>query len=207
MRVFVASVLSEANQATLAAAVRDLVAGTHPVLRAIPADTAHLTFSFIARAEELDVARVTDALRQVSADWNPVTIELTGARVLGARRAPRLVYAPVSEGHQAIERMAAEIHRALEAAVPSLEPSLTKSPHVTLARFRKNARPTDAAIVERALATSPLASIRLRDAVSSLQLIQSALTQTGPVYQEIETVTIGETSLMPAWMRRSGIGN
>jgi 2'-5' RNA ligase len=127
--------------------------------------------------------------------------------VLVARHEPRLVYAPVSEGRLAIERIAAEIHRALAAAVPSLEPSSTKSPHVTLARFRKNARPTDGAIAEHALATLPLASMALRDVVSSLQLIQSTLTPTGPAYQEIGTVTIGEARVRPHVARQPASGS
>ena len=190
MRLFIGSVLGDANQAALASAVRDLVASTHSVLRPIPAGTAHLTFSFIARAEVDDLARVVDVLRQVSVDWTPVAIELTAARVLAARRKPRLVYAPIAAGHHAMERMAAEVHAALTVAVPSLEPSPTRSPHVTLARFRKNARPTDAASVERALATSPLASLAVRDVVSSLQIVRSTLTPSGPEYHELAAVPL-----------------
>jgi 2'-5' RNA ligase len=66
--------------------------------------------------------------------------------------------------------------------------SPAKGAHVTLARFRKHARPSDGRAVEQSLAGSDLASLVLHDEARELQLFESQLGPGGPTYSTTPSV-------------------
>ncbi len=58
----------------------------------------------------------------------------------------------------------------------------SKSPHVTLARFRKHCTRGDARLVTRRLAEEAV-GLGIRDRVDRVALVASVLTSRGPVYE------------------------
>lgn len=184
MRLFVAVMLSAENQRRLRDAISGLIRAQPTVLRAIPDGTAHITLAFMGRAGEGDVAAIHGAMQEVAKARGHMTIELAGAKVLRARRDPRLVLLPVSVGAGQIITAARDLQRAITTRLPSLEVSSAKDAHVTLARFRKHARPANGRAVEQALATSGVASLVVHEDVSDIRLIESAMTPSGPEYSE-----------------------
>ena len=185
MRVFVAIVLSDESQRRLRAPLQRIVEGHASILRAIPDRTAHVTMAFVGAVEERAVAGIGEAMREVAQAGGPAVIELSGPRILYARRDPRLIMLPVTTGAPRIEAIANDLYRAITARLPSLEVSSAKSAHVTLARFRKHARASDARAVEQSLRQAGIASLVLRDEVRDIRLFESTLTASGPEYREL----------------------
>ena len=184
MRLFVAVVLSHENQRRLHAPVDQLVRAHADVLRATPDGTSHLTMAFMGRASGQDVGAIGDAMRQVAQQRAPFAIELSAPRVLRARQDPRLVLLPVVGDPPQLEALMRDLHRAITGRLPSLEVSSSKSAHVTLARFRKHARASDARAVEQSLTKAGVASLVLHDEVRDIRLFESTLTASGPHYEE-----------------------
>jgi 2'-5' RNA ligase len=187
MRVFVAIVLSADNQRVLRAAVRPLVEAHASVLRGIPDRTAHVTMAFLGAVEERDLAAIGEAMQGVARSRGPVAIELSGPKVLRSRKDPRLVMLPVRTGAAQLDAIAHDLHAAIAARLPSLDLSPAKGAHVTLARFRKHARPSDGRAVEQSLTGSGLASLVLHDEVCELRLFESQLGPGGPQYAQLQT--------------------
>jgi 2'-5' RNA ligase len=185
MRLFVAVVLSHENQRRLRAPIDRLVQAHADVLRATPDGTLHLTMAFMGRAGEPDVAAIGDAMQQVARRHAPFPIELSAPRILRARQDPRLVLLPVAGDPPQMEALMRDLHRAITGRLPSLEVSPAKSAHVTLARFRKHARASDARAVEQSLTQPGIASVLLHDEVRDVRLFESTLTASGPAYREV----------------------
>ena len=79
-----------------------------------------------------------------------------------------------------------DLHRAITGRLPSLEVSSAKSAHVTLARFRKHARASDARAVEQSLTQAGVASLVLHDEVRDIRLFESQLGAGGPHYRNLQ---------------------
>ena len=186
MRIFVAIVLSAANQQRLRDSLQRLVEAHANVLRPIPDRTAHVTMAFLGAVDERNVAAIGEAMQEVARPRGPIVIELSAPRVLRSRQDPRLVMLPVTTGAAALDAVANDLHRAITARLRSLELSPAKGAHVTLARFRKHARASDGRAVEQSLAGSDLASLVLHDEVRELQLFESLLGPDGPQYKQLQ---------------------
>lgn len=184
MRLFVAIVLSLDNQRRLRAPIDQLVQAHADVLRATPDGMLHLTMAFMGRVGGQDVAAIGEAMHQVAQQRSPFRIELAASRILRARQDPRLVLLPVVDGAGPLEALAHHLHRAITARLPSVGLSPAKSAHVTLARFRKHARASDARAVEQSLTQAGVASLVLHDEVRDIRLFESTLTAAGPHYEE-----------------------
>jgi 2'-5' RNA ligase len=184
--------LSAANQQRLRDSLQKLVAVHASVLRGIPEHTAHLTMAFLDAVEERDVAAIGEAMQEVARPRGPVAIELAGPRVLRARQDPRLIMLPVTTGAVQLDAIAHDLHRAIAARVPALDVSPAKNAHVTLARFRKHARPSDGRAVEESLAGSDLASSVLHDETRELRLFESQLGPGGPQYRQLQEARFRE---------------
>jgi 2'-5' RNA ligase len=190
MRLFVAVVLSHVNQLRLRAPVDQLVKAHADVLRATPDGTLHLTMAFMGRADAQDVAAIGEAMQQVAQRCAPFAIELSAPRVLRVRQDPRLVLLPVVGDPPQMEALMRDLHRAVTDRLPSLEVSSAKSAHVTLARFRKHARASDARVVEQSLAQAGVASLVLHEEVRDIRLFESQLGAGGPRYRNLQNAPL-----------------
>jgi RNA 2',3'-cyclic 3'-phosphodiesterase len=192
MRLFVAVVLSDENQQRLRVPVDRLVRAHANVLRTIPDQTAHMTMAFLGAVEERDVAAIGEAMQEVARPRGPIAIELSGPRVLRARQDPRLIMLPVTTGAMQLDAIANDLHRGITARLKLLNLSPAKGAHVTLARFRKDARPSDARAVEQSLGSSDLASLVLHDEVRELRLFESRLGAGGPQYRQLHSARFND---------------
>ena len=178
VRVFIATFLSDANQGYY----RDLAATWSrrfpQLIRAVPADSVHVTYALLPRIDELRLETLSTAFAERARACGPVDVVLEKPGVLWAGPVPRLVEARIAVGGNAIMRLARSIKAAVDTSAPELELSPAKSAHVTLARFRRG---TSAAEARRA--DGELGGEVRRDAVTSVALVESRLTPAGPVYR------------------------
>jgi len=192
MRVFVATVLSDESQRRFRGPLIRLVEEHPHVLRAIPNHTAHVTLAFAGAAGQSDVAGIGEAMREVARTRGPLAIELAGPRVLRARQAPRLIMLPVTTGALQLDAIANDLHRAIAVRLESLNLTPARGAHVTLARFRRDARPSDGRAVEQSMDSSDLASMVLQDEVRELRLFESQLGAAGAQYKQLQSARFGD---------------
>jgi 2'-5' RNA ligase len=186
MRLFVAVTLSDENQRRLRASIDQLVQAHAEVLRATPDGTLHLTMAFMGRVGAQDVAAIGDAMEHVARDREPFSIDLSAPRVLRARRDPRLVLLPVVGETPQLDALMRDLHRSITGRLPSLEMSPAKSAHVTLARFRKHARASEARAVEQSLTQTGIGSLVVHEKIRDIRLIESQLGAGGPHYRNLQ---------------------
>jgi 2'-5' RNA ligase len=135
IRCFVAVLLPERVRAGLAA-VCDELRGQTRGLSWVRADNLHLTLRFLGEVEPAMLEPVQDAVTDAAGGVAPFTVSLGGLGGFPPGRAPRVLWASVSTGGEAM----VALHGALEAALASRgipRESRPFHPHVTLARVRE----------------------------------------------------------------------
>ncbi len=182
MRLFVCTWLCPDNQALYGDLIANLVASSRGALRAIPKDSAHITYAFLARVQDRALDGIVDAVRDVAARHVPIAIQLGPLSILYARAEARLVYAPIVHGAHTLAELGSDIVAALERRLPGTEIGGSHSPHVTLGRFRKHTRRGEARATSLALERGAVGSQHRADEIAEIQIVSSELTATGPEY-------------------------
>jgi 2'-5' RNA ligase len=182
VRLFAASFLGPSNQRAYRQLTEDLSRCQPGLLRSVPDGTIHITFAFIPDVDEAGLPVLTAAVQQVSASHHPIEIRLGLPRVQFGGASPRLVCADLIAGAESMRRLTAVVADRLAAAIPDAEVRASKSPHVTLARFRKHCTRGDARLLTRHLAEEAV-GLEVRDRVDRVALVASVLTSGGPVYE------------------------
>jgi 2'-5' RNA ligase len=191
MRAFIGTLLSEANQDMAEAFAAKLVRKSGGVLRPVPLRSAHVTHVFLGDVDEPLARFVIRDLQQLMTSLAPVPFRLGEPEVLRTGREPRLVHAKVDEGGRAVS---AVTHRIVEQvrrqpALASIAPA--RSPHVTLARFRRRACAADATRVFDLIAELGPEPRWQADELRTIELIRSELTPAGPVYTVVARAPAG----------------
>ena len=181
MRLFAASFLGPSNQRAYRQLTEDLSRCQPGLVRSVPDGTIHITFAFIPDVDEARLPALMTAVQQVSAVHHPIEIRLGPPRVQFGGASPRLVCADLIAGAESMRRLTAHVADRLAAVIPGAEVRASKSPHLTLARFRKHCTRGDARLVTR-LAEEAV-GLEIRDRVDRVALVASVLTSRGPVYE------------------------
>lgn len=182
MRLFLGTLLSAENQRFYADFSEAILRRHGGVLHAVPDGTAHLTYVFSGDAPGDCLDMLAGVVRQAVAGTAAFAVELGPPRVLMAGNRPRLVCADLRKGAAAFATLALDLLHGIQRANLPLTPVGSKAPHVTLLRFSKRARPSDARNVAETLGRGPWVKEVRTDRVSQVQIIVSTLTPSGPVY-------------------------
>jgi len=166
MRLFVCTWLDPDNQAFYGRHMADLVAAGGGVLRAVPKDSAHVTYAFLARADDSVVDEIVRGVSDVAACHTSIAIRLGPPSILFARAEARLVYAPIVRGADALAHLGSDI----------------VTEHVTLARFRKHTRRGVARAASEALERSAVGASERVDRIAEIDIVSSELAAAGPRY-------------------------
>jgi 2'-5' RNA ligase len=185
VRLFVATFASDENQVFYGEYVRDLVARTEGALKVIPKHSAHLTHAFLGELDDRTAIDVIDDLQDVAGAWSAIAIQFGPPTLLYAGREPRLVRADVTSGGTAVRDLARQLVTTLRRRAWLTTIKDPHHPHVTLARFRRDARRADAERVAAVLANVSAAEWKRDDNIGSLELVKSELGPQGPAYQVI----------------------
>jgi 2'-5' RNA ligase len=186
VRVFVATFLSDPNQRYYGALAATWARRFPRWIRAVPADTIHVTYAFLPHVDEPRLATLSAAVGEIARACGPIDVVLEKPGVLWAGRVPRLVEAGIAVGGHEIMRFARSITAGVDASAPALELSPAKAAHVTLARFRRGTSAAEARRAGRELG----GDVR-RDTVTSVSLVESQLTPAGPVYRMVAEYRLG----------------
>ncbi|TPE43507.1 RNA 2',3'-cyclic phosphodiesterase [Pontibacter mangrovi] len=109
----------------------------HPAVRMMPAQNLHLTLYFIGNVAARELESIKSRVAQVAGRQQRFTLLLSSIEPGPKPRHPRLVWARFAP-HPAFEALSLDLAQALS---PQPVTKLKAIPHITLARFRKDAPP------------------------------------------------------------------
>ncbi len=193
MRLFYAAYLAPENMLAYEALIDGLLREVPGALRSIPQQTHHLTLAFLGEIPQNRLAVCVSALSDIERR-DAFPIALGRPDILMGRGRPRLVRADVTENADKIDEIQAALLERLSGSLPSID-SRSKPAHVTLARFQKNAHRSQARRVREILRQLPDDSLPQKDRFSSVCLVQSSLTRTGPIYETIAQAELAEEGI------------
>jgi len=192
MRLFIGTLLSPANQRLLGDFTAALVRTHRNALRSVPDGTVHLTHVFCPEVDDTTLTSLGDAVAEAVGHQEPFDIVLGGPHVIAGGSRPRLLVLPVVQGASHATALMTRIVNAIERRCPGLSISPSKSPHVTLGRFRKQTRRSDGHAVMQTIESGKVALATSKDRIERVDIIESTLTSTGPEYTFRTRIELGQ---------------
>ena len=182
--MFVAIPLAPEVRTALHAAAAELRAAA-PAITWTAAERLHLTVKFLGDVPEAQVAECEAAVLAAARNHRDVPLVVRGAGVFPTPARPRVVWAAV-ESDPRLELLHHDVEEAFARLGMPVEGRPFR-PHVTLARVK---RPLDAG--ERRALAMALGAFAFEDegTASSLDLMQSTLTQNGPSYRRLSSASL-----------------
>lgn len=180
-RLFLAFPLPEIFKADLIS-YQELLAGNFGIIpfgpRFTPAENLHITVSFLGFVDEKDVANISAAVANISAQYSPILLEFQEVR--GRPEAPkkRMLWAVFKENPEFI-RLKKSLNKGLKKYAPYLNKEKRKEIfiHITLARLK----------IEGRIDSLPPPEIHQgKISCEKILLFESRLRSSGPVYTVIE---------------------
>lgn len=196
IRLFAAIKLSEDLERELYALEEMLRSGTlmRPV-RWVAPENIHLTVKFLGQVEAARIPDLSAALSNSAQSVSPFTLTVRDLGCFPNFKRPDVIWAGL--GGQLTE--AAELVRRVEedfAAIGFTRDTRPFSPHLTIGRVRREARPA-----ERLAIGSYLERIPAQDygtiTADSIHLIKSDLRPSGPVYTTISSIRLYDSIPRP----------
>lgn len=138
IRSFIAVAVDEGIIARLAALQGELRRTDAPVAWVRP-EGMHLTLKFLGNVPEARIPDIGDALREVAVNRKPFRISVEGTGAFPNLRRPRVVWADVREGREALISLAGAVDAAL-AGLGFPPEDRPFSPHLTLGRVKAPSR-------------------------------------------------------------------
>ncbi len=186
VRAFVAVLLSDEVRAALAQEV-DRLRSIAPAVGWVRPENLHLTLKFLGHVSPETLARVEAGLAEAVADQNPLALAFAGLGAFPSIERPRVVWAGVVEGDEALVTLQARIEVTLAGQeIPREERPF--HPHLTLGRVRepRQARPLVSAL--RTREKVPFGSQK----VSAIHLMRSDLHPHGARYTIVRAFPLAD---------------
>lgn len=190
MRLFVCTLLAADDRAFYDDLIGHLVARHSRWLRPIPRDSAHLTYAFAPSVDPGRLPAAVEALETALAALSPAEVSVERPAVLVAGRDARLIHAPAIDVHGVLTRVTQVVAATLAVAFAGAAVDPSRSPHVTLARFKRGVgREAATPILAELARLAPAALDRV--AIDRVDLISSELSPTGQSYTVLASRPIG----------------
>lgn len=183
IRLFIAASLTDELGPYLKELLRPLVDDT---MRPIPLQNLHLTLFFIGNVPTTKLDTIRHKVKEVAQQCEPFTLQLAAVEQGPKPKSPRLIWARFDE-HPEFAKLSTKLASALAPSEPN---KLKPTPHITMARYRKNiGQPVSKAPV------LPESSITLP--VNAIGIWKSDLAAPHPVYSILESYLLGQNQTPP----------
>lgn len=173
LRLFVAATLPEDMKTFLQEQVQ---AFNHPSIRLVPEQNLHLTLFFIGNTPASNFETIKDTIQKISSGHSAFKLQYLYTEPGPNRRSPSLVWARFIQ-HPEFEKLSRSLTSSLS---PEQNAKQKPIPHITLARYKKDAPAPPAVQLEQSGSGMSLM-------VDSISLWQSELASPHPVYTVLET--------------------
>jgi len=189
MRLFYAAFLDLENRSSYESLIAKVIAEEGNVVRPVPSGSQHQTLGFLGEIDDREVGKYV-AILDITKGMPEIPFTLRHPKILFGRGNPRLVCADLHEGSDRVLALQKALRLEL-GEDPSTIGRRLKHPHVTLARFKRNASRAVAQKVIDALARLEEPSLVRTDRLSSVHLVKSTLTPSGPIYESLAESMLG----------------
>ena len=158
-------------------------------LKWVETKSLHLTIKFIGETPEKKIPQIQEILTQSLGVQAPFAIEVNGLGMYPHQNTPRVIWLGINGGEPLIK-----IHQILDQNLAALEikpEGRAFTPHLTIARVRRNADPTSVKSIGRTLSqftVDPLGAFT----INQVHLYQSVLTPSGPIYTSLYSVSLNQ---------------
>lgn len=184
-RCFVACSVGEEVRRSASRILEEL-SGIRADFKWVRPESLHVTLKFLGNVASDKIDSVCAALREISCEAAPFSVEFRGIRAFPGFRNPQVVWAGVTEGAQELGFLAQRVDEALGTLSFPRE-TRRFTPHVTLGR-RRSARGIDELCKLMAtLRDRPLGRNEIREVL----LMKSTLRPEGAVYQCLASFPLG----------------
>jgi RNA 2',3'-cyclic 3'-phosphodiesterase len=189
LRLFVALAPGEGTRAALGREARRL-AERDPALRPVRPESMHWTLAFLGATAASEVERIVAALAPVASARAPLPVRVGGLGAFPDLRRPRVVWAGLVEGGDAMGALADEVRGVLRAIGERADERERFHAHVTLARVER--RPSEA--TKDSLTRGALQDTYEPEMLSDLLLMVSEPTATGTRYRPLAVLPLASGS-------------
>ena len=158
-------------------------------LKWVQTDNLHLTLKFIGEIKESKVGQVKETLTNALQGQNAFNIQVGCLGMYPNKNNPRVIWLGIIN-----EKPLIHIAKNLDQALTTLDIKPERrafSPHLTIARVRKNTDKATAMLIGKTLSqfrVEPLGDVT----VDQVNLYQSKLTPSGPIYTILHTVCLNQ---------------
>lgn len=191
-RTFIAFEMNEAVQRHLTEVIRQ-VALVLPGVRWVNPTGIHLTLAFLDELNDRQVAEAIQAALATAQQTYPFSYTLSRLGIFGIPRQPRVIWMGIEEPTGALSRL----HRLLDQELLQRGFRLDDkpfSPHLTLARIKSSLSPSERQQLQNILTGDQQSLVSLQAyPVTSIQVVKSELSSTGPLYTPLRICSFGES--------------
>ncbi len=192
VRAFIAIELPDDVKKGLALLRKELKRDEHRFVKWVDPEGIHLTLKFLGDIPSRRVTEITGAMEAAARGFTPFGLEISGLGAFPRLEQVRVIW--VGVGGE-VDRLK-DLHKRIDAELAALGFAREErpfTPHLTLARVRQNASPSE----RRSLGEIVRASIfedTYQARVETISLMRSQLTPAGAVYTGLSRVRLSNES-------------
>ena len=190
MRIFIAIEIPQNIRVKITEITDYLQSKTSPTaVKWVDYENLHLTIKFIGETKQEKIEEITKVLSQSLAHQAPFSLEIGGLGMYPNNTNPRVIWLGVTGGEPLIA-----MHNMLDQKLASLgiqREGRPFSPHLTIARLRRNTDAASSKTIGRTLSQFRVDSLGLFN-IDRVQLFQSVLTPSGPIYTTLFSVPLNQ---------------
>ena len=155
----------------------------------VPLDNFHLTLKFLGEVDNVEIPAVCKAIRRVTDQIEPFELRFVGTGGFPNADKPRILFIGVGDPTGQLVRMVGDMEKEFADLGFKPEPR-DYTPHLTLGRTRSNSRRADGELVDamRSMNVNEIGEM----VVEEVQLMASFLDKSGPTYQVMATIELGQ---------------
>ena len=188
IRAFIAIELPHEIKNDLSNILKRLKSGREKSVKWVDPNNIHLTLKFLGNIPESNIVDITQAVTQASSFTYPFNLELKGLGAFPNLRSPRVVWVGIGGDIRSVSNLQRQVDQSLTHLGFSPE-KREFSPHLTLGRVRDKTNPKEKIELGKAVESLTIPkSPSFR--VDRISFMQSTLTSSGAVYNQIATVVL-----------------
>ncbi len=188
IRAFIALHISEQARQTLDRTIRELADTTGRQVRWADPKGIHLTLKFLGNISSSRTGELLEAVEESCRDHSPFSLVLSGLGMFPNRERPRVLWAGVGGGLDALASLQDAVETAMTGAGFRREPRPFRA-HLTIGRVRDGATPRQRRAIGDAVSSTTLPPVEPWQ-IGTVHLVQSTLTPQGAIYADLGLVEL-----------------
>ena len=189
IRSFIAIELSEEAKEGLARLRKNLERDEHKFVKWVDPGGIHLTLKFLGNIPFKQVAEITKAIEKAAQGISPFHLEISGLGAFPNLKQVRVFWVGVGGEMDKLSRLQQNVDSAL-AALRFAKEERPFVPHLTLARIREGASPSEKRIFGELVGSTTFED-KYHIEVEAIRLMRSQLTPAGAIYTSLSVIGLG----------------